>query len=309
MSRALMPYRPNTYRNYRRQFKLFVCYSLRVHPRVVLSVENVLGFLEFLLSCGITPRVISNYCSAIKSYLSIYQVPVHWLNSSLLNNYLRALHIQVPTVRKSKSTLSLRDFLGISKALLNFDNHQVYRVAFMLSFYGFLRISNLVSPTQATFDPSRQLCSEDIAFNDSGVTVYLKWAKNLQRTEQSHVIKLPCMSNELLCPMRALMALNKFQCYSPSDPVIKIGRLPLTEAHLRKRLALVLKVLGLPTQSLTYHSLRRSGASIAFNNNVSFESIKNQGAWSSDAVWSYLFASSQRVEEVPRMFRNVELSL
>ena len=56
-------------------------------------------------------------------------------------------------------------------------------------------------------------------------------------------------------------------------------------------------MLDLPVSSLTYHSLRRSGASAAFNNNVNFESIKAHGAWQSDAVWQYLFSNSHKAKE------------
>ena len=91
--------------------------------------------------------------------------------------------------------------------------------------------------------------------------------------------------------------------------MIKVGNVPLTEAHLRRRLNVVMKMLNLLYEILTYHCLRRSGASIAFNKNGSFECIKSQGAWSSDAVWQYLFASSGRVQEVSQMFQQVEMSL
>ena len=79
-----------------------------IQSQVTLSEENILGFLELLLSCGLLSRVISNYCSAIKSYLSIYQIPVEWLNNTLLSNYLRALHIQV--LKSTLSMLVLKDW-------------------------------------------------------------------------------------------------------------------------------------------------------------------------------------------------------
>ena len=176
----------------------------------MLSVTNLLGFLEFLLTCGLSPRVISNYSSAIQSYLSVYQVPVAWMQSSLVSNYLRALHIQVPTTKKLKSTLQLADFLHISQTLNCFDNHQVYRVAFMMAFYGFLRISNLVAPTRTSFDCDRQLCFRDVSVTNSGVYVYLRWAKNLQHSDQSHTICLPFMSNPMLYARS-----GPLECYLP----------------------------------------------------------------------------------------------
>ena len=109
----------------------------------MLSVENLIAFLEFLVGCNLSPRAISNYVSAIKSYASLYQLPVQWMSNQLIQNYIRALHIQVVHVKKQKLTISLKDLLHISQQLQQFDNPLVYRAAFLLSFYGFLRISNL----------------------------------------------------------------------------------------------------------------------------------------------------------------------
>ena len=167
MQRALNPYRPKTMQTYRRQFKLFMCYSLFNNAKTVLSVNNLLGFLELLVAWGILPRVISNYCSGI-SYLVTYQMPTEWMKFSLLANYLRAVHIQIPTVKKIKTTIT-SDFLHISQVLNSLDNPLVYRVAFVLAFYGFMRISNLVPPRKCAFDPDRQLCFRDVSVSSIGV--------------------------------------------------------------------------------------------------------------------------------------------
>ena len=114
------------------------------------------------------------------------------------------------------------------------------------------------------------------------------------------------MKNALLCPCECILALVKQQRHAPRDPLIKSTKGVFTEAMLRRRWVMVLKMLHLPHESLTFHALRRSGASVAFNNDVSMESIKNHGAWNSDAVYQYLFANSQRVREVPNMFKALE---
>ena len=305
----MCPYRPRTMANYKRQLHLFVCFSIRVKARVTLAVDNLISFLEFLVACNVSPRGVSNYVCGIKSQLNLYSQPTQWMDHPVVVNYIRSLHINVPSVQRVKGTISLRDFHNISVLLDQFENSLVYRAAFALSFYGFLRISNLVPPSKQGFDPTRQLTRGDVSFTDKGVVVFLKWAKNLQKTQQTHVIMLPAMNSPWLCPVHTLYSLFQAQQYLPSDPVIKSSQGLLTESHLRKRFQLMLSMLGLPTASLTYHSLRRSGASLAFNNKVDFESIKSQGAWGSDAVYKYLFANSDMVQQVPRMFQRLETQL
>ena len=179
----------------------------------------------------------------------------------------------------------------------------------MLSFYGFLRISNLVAATRQAFDKDRQLCRRDVTITPEGLLVYLKWAKNLQRADQSHIICLPKMRNPLLCLVVTMSTLFSLQAYDLDDLVIKVGHEPLTQSHLQRRLNSVIKSLGLSQDKLTYHALWHSGASLAQNNNVNFECIKSQGAWSSDSIWQYLFSLSEKIKEVPCMFQSLELSL
>ena len=90
---------------------------------------------------------------------------------------------------------------------------------------------------------------------------------------------LHAKDEEAFALLVTLSTLFRLQQYQPDHPVIKDGHEPLTESHLRRRLCSVLKSLGLAHENLSYHALRRSGASLAYNNNVNFEAIKLQGAW------------------------------
>jgi hypothetical protein len=47
--------------------------------------------------------------------------------------------------------------------------------------------------------------------------------------------------------------------------------------------------------NITFHSLRRSAASLAFKAGVPLEQIKAQGCWSSEAIWSYIDTSAKTV--------------
>ena len=49
-------------------------------------------------------------------------------------------------------------------------------------------------------------------------------------------------------------------------------------------LKLVITNLGLNPSQYTFHMFPRSGASMAFDNNVQFENIKQHGNWQSEAA-------------------------
>ena len=294
-------------KTYKKQFTLFIAFSIYNNVKTVLSVSNLLCFLELLVACNVAPRTVCNYVSAIKAYLQMYNMKVDWINNKLVGNYLRSISIHTSITPKEKGVLSMTDLLGISEALQNWENPWHFRTAFLLSFYAFLRISNLVPDKVSTFHSTKQLVWGYIVPDAKGALVYIKRAKNLQRYDQNHYVSIPIMPHSLLCPVLAISKLNEIEKHEWGQPLLKMGRIPMIEAQLRRRLQLCLRTIGIDPSSHTYHVFRRSGASIAFNNHIDLENIKSHGAWRSDAVYTYLYENSHKKDEVRDMFRSMEL--
>ena len=59
---------------------------------------------------------------------------------------------------------------------------------------------------------------------------------------------------------------------------------PLTDTKTRPNLQQTLLRLGLHNSSISLHTFRRSGATLAFNSNVSIQNIQSHGTWTSDCV-------------------------
>ena len=66
------------------------------------------------------------------------------------------------------------------------------------------------------------------------------------------MVQLP--KSDWLCPTRALYTLFSSQSYSKLDPVIKWRQSPFTDSMLRRRFAMILKLLHLPSHSHIIHS-------------------------------------------------------
>ena len=82
----------------------------------------------------------------------------------------------------------------------------IYKVVFLVAYFAFFRLSNLVPPSMAGFDPSRHLCRGDWII--AGLYIYsvgilLKWSKTLQSQATFKVIPIPCLGNSPLCPITA----------------------------------------------------------------------------------------------------------
>ena len=235
-------------------------------------------------------------------------MPTEWLESTLLSNFMCSINISAPTVVREKGVFSWSHIKQICQLLRCSENEFHYKTAYLLAFMAFLRISDLTSTSYRLFDHIRQLCWQDVEFIQNGAVITLRWAKNLQKVRQSHKVHVPSMPDKNVCPVTALSMLHRIESHTKVDPLLKLGGGLVTESMLRKRLAFLLRSMGLPVHAYTFHAFRRSGASLAFNMKVPFESIQNQGAWVSDAIWAYLFSSSDRVSAVAEMFRGLDNS-
>ena len=150
-----------------RQFKLFLAFSIK-NVFTVLCPINLLTFLELLYQSGMTPRNIMNHLTAIKSVLKMLLMPHQWIESTLISNYIKSITINTPIKVKEKGIFSMQDLANMSVLLRNVHNQHHYRVAFILSFMAFLRISNLVPAATRLTDPQRQITWDDVEFTPWG---------------------------------------------------------------------------------------------------------------------------------------------
>jgi integrase len=183
----------------------------------------------------------------------------------------------------------------------------MYSFAYILGFMALLRISNIAPPTRNNFDPHRQLRRGDITITPKGLSIFIKWSKTLQKYNQTARVNIFSIPNSPLCPLQAFMALQKIYPVYPSDPLLsyRIGHhlYVISQGNLKSQLKQLLHSISLPPQ-ITFHSFRRSGASLAFASGVPFQAIQAHGTWASEALWAYIDASA-RDDSVPSLFSNI----
>ena len=113
----------------------------------------------------------------------------------------------------------------------------------------------------------------------------------MQLGNQARLLKLPKLENDI-CPYNALKTCLQLVPGDKNQPLFQFrlhGRWsPLTDNQVRRHLRNILSLLGKDTNFVTFHSFRRSGASFAFNHNVSLQDIQRHDTWTSDAVWRYV---------------------
>ena len=174
-------------------------------------------------------------------------------------------------------------------------------------FFSFLRLSNVLPHSVASFDHTRQLAHGDVIFGDLGAVLLLKWSKTMQNRKEFAIVSLPDLAGSNLCPILALKVMfHRFQG-NDNSPVFVIlrrkGLVPLTDSVARKHLKDISRALCLD-KVLTFHDFRRGGAAWAFSHGVPLEHIMKHGTWKSDAIWTYLFSSVTTSSPVALAFQH-----
>ena len=126
--------------------------------------------------------------------------------------------------------------------------------------------------------------------------MWIKWSKTLQARDKITRIHIPVLPDSRLCPVAALKRMLAMVPGSQDDPLFSICRqgswVPLTDCIVRKHLTHIIRMLGWEHKHITFLTLRRSGASWAFQHGVPIKAIKSQGTWKSDCVWRYIHTTT-----------------
>ncbi len=130
----------------------------------------------------------------------------------------------------------------------------------------------------------------------------------MQNTNQIKTVPLAYIPSSPLCPEAAfkkLVVTYPVHHNCPMFSYMRGGHLVIVTKHqVRQHLATVMARIGLNPHHYTFHTFRRSGATLAFNLNVPLQDIQSHGTWLSDAVWTYI-QPSLRHTSIPQAFKTL----
>ena len=131
----------------------------------------------------------------------------------------------------------------------------------------------------------------------------------MQMNNSVRVIKIPDLGISPLCPISALKKMLANTPNQPNNPLFQIKCyqkwVPLTDTRLRKKFSSILNKLHLSQSNITFHSLRRSGATLAFNSSVPIQNIQSHGTWTLECLWSYITQDHQASHKVALAFQQL----
>ena len=281
MTRLADAWAASTARSYIAMFRLFMAFLIFTDTSIhQVKIHNFLAFLEFLTVNGTKASQLMNYISAIKACYVRFSLPVDIFENQQIAMFTKS-------VQKTASfQVHIPKLVDVDLLKLIIQNCKytflgpIFKCTYLLGFFGFLRLSNLVPHSMSTFSVMKHMCKGDFFFSDSEMIILLKWTKTLQNNNQARLLKLPYLKN-CLCPAKAVKECLKLVPGDNNAPIfqykIRNSWIPLTDSKVRQHLKNVLQMAGKPMDYVTFHSFRRSGASLAFNHNVPLQEIQRHG--------------------------------
>ena len=285
-------YRPGTKANQRSQIKSYLsfCISHGLKYRNP-SVDTLCVYAEYLAHKLTSPKSVKNYLGAVQLYHNY--IGLEAPNSSHFRYILmlRALPLTMRHFPSQKLPVTpeildqicaVCDQIGATGIVL--------KVAFTLTYYGFLRQSNIAPASRTGFDPSRHTTRGDVTLSPPGLVVQLKWSKTHQAPGTPALVPIPSVPGQRTDPVAAYTSmLRAVPTRSPADPLLTLpSRRPVTSRYLQRALRCILTALGLHAHAYSLHSFRRGGATTAFREGADFIDVKRHGLWRSDAFWDYV---------------------
>ena len=302
-------YRPKSRLAYKNCFRTFLAFMVFLGRSIYqVSDQDMLMFVQMLAFNNLAYPSILNYISALKFKFQWYSLPTSSLHTFKLSLLLRSLKINVRHLPRVKGIFNISTLKSICKACDMAPLGKVYKLIFLLAFFAFFRLSNLVPPLPREFDLSRHLCRGDVLLDQQGATIIVKWSKTRQASHRhSTLLSGFHVWVRVLCALFRLSGPWWLVSQPPKTPhcfVFPPRLLSLSQSNVRSFLSKVLASINVDPPSHTFHCFRRSGATFAFNHHLPIQAIKSHGTWTSEAVQAYIASDLKHTASVALSFQH-----
>ena len=305
-NRLTKAYKPKTWTTYKSMFITFMtfCEIMATDP-IDPSPFIIMAFIELLAHNNLAFPSIANFITAIRSQAKWLNIPMNNLDHPRVHLMMKAVKNSVSKPPKFKSVFDIPTLHSILLACEYFPDSSVFIAIYLLAFFGFFRISNLVPTSKLSFNTKLHLCRGDVIFHEDIAIVLIKWSKTLQNPDQGSYIIIPSLGLSPLCPVTAIKNMIKNYPIQENQPMFVNVNGVITQSQLRSHLRKVLLQINVDPSVHSFHTFRRSGATLAFNSGVDISHIKRHGTWLSDAVHTYIVSDPQNASAVSRTFANL----
>ena len=155
----------------------FVKFTVAFSLPFSLDLRTIVAFLQFLPKNHISPRVINNYLSSLRSKARNFNLPVVALDHISVSLFIKKISNNSRFKPLFRGYFDIQTIRNTYIQCQHSSDPQLYRAIFLTSFYAFLHMSNIAPHSRATFSPHKHLLRKDVIFTPPGTWLLVKWAK------------------------------------------------------------------------------------------------------------------------------------
>ena len=125
---------------------------------------DILAFMEYLAQSGMSPDHITNHITAVRSMCIVYGVNTLPFRDRRIPLFLKSLKLNHSFAARIPFIIDENLLLQIVTASTYLQFPHIFKPLYLLAFFSFLRLSNILPHTANTFDKTRHLCVADVIF-------------------------------------------------------------------------------------------------------------------------------------------------
>ena len=261
--------------------------KIGLHITFPVSVSTVNLFVAYLSKQNLAPSTISTYLAGIAFFHKLhgYEDPTNSFITTKMLEGIRRFRPQADSRLPITADILKSLPTALSKICRDTYETLLFTSAYLVAFYGMLRVGELALTSGD--QPDRPLQISDLSFlpEDMGLSLSLRKSKCNQRGKPQ-IIKIFPAKDHTLCP---IIATKRFLTVRARSTYLfcHMNGLPITRYQFCAVLNKCLSSLGIQAKYHS-HSFRIGAASYLADTGVSASTIKSLGSWKSDAFKRYI---------------------
>ena len=280
------------------------CVMYNVHNPFPAREDTLLRFVAHLYRGGLKAGTIKSYLAAIRhAQIALGLGNPHMENMSQLEYVVRG--VKRLTNRPVRTRLPITfDLLGRLRqawyAGLREHDAMMLWAAAATCFFGFLRMGEVVIPSDSSFDPSVHPTAADVNVDSHASPSYLAIRIKASKTDpfrQGVTIYLG-RTNYKLCPVASVLSYLVKRGRTPGPLFIFDDGRYLTRDRFVKAVREALDAAGVDASKYAGHSFRIGAATTAACNGIQDSLIRTMGRWESSAYTLYIRTPRDRIYAV-----------
>ena len=273
---------------YRDKYLVF-CAEYKVAP-LSPTAHQLCMYLQYLFTSMSSVASMKNYLSGARVFIDLYYGDTSGFDTRAVQEMKKGMeklstHVVVQAPPLFPPHITQLCYYFDSKGVEGVIN----KAAILISYFCFLRQSNVVSYAQDNLSP-HVLMRGDIYEIPEGLCVVVRSSKTIKKKSDQvaipvHRLEVPASN----CPVTAYNLMTLICPAGPCAPAFHTPTgIPVTTQSLQKALRDGLTAIGLPnSKEFSLHSLRRGASQIMACSGVSVYDVKLHGTWTSDSVYKY----------------------